>query len=126
VKKRAAKVYTITGLVSREIARVLASALHSRGCKTHGHCWHKNPVSDLADGLRHQGCSDGYNLHYSLKRPNGDTVKEFIGGFKAGAFIGEQHQRDRTPKKPKGGMHDGFVDALLIAGYGERKLGRTV
>ncbi|CAM6004909.1 unnamed protein product [Sphagnum balticum] len=28
---------------------------------------------------------------------------------------------EKLPKKPKGGMHDGFVDALLIAGYGLRK-----
>lgn len=27
------------------------------------------------------------------------------------------------PKKPKGGFHDGPIDALLIAGYGLRKLG---
>lgn len=27
------------------------------------------------------------------------------------------------PKKPKGGLHDGPIDALLIAGYGLRKLG---
>lgn len=26
------------------------------------------------------------------------------------------------PKKPRGGIHDGFVDAVLIAGYGLRKL----
>jgi hypothetical protein len=30
--------------------------------------------------------------------------------------------KDQLPKKPKGGMHDGFVDALLIAGYGLRKI----
>lgn len=27
------------------------------------------------------------------------------------------------PKKPKGGLHDGPIDALLIAGYGLRKMG---
>lgn len=26
------------------------------------------------------------------------------------------------PTKPKGGVHDGFIDALLIAGYGLRKV----
>ncbi len=30
------------------------------------------------------------------------------------------------PKKPRGGIHDGFIDALLIAGYGLRKLGVSV
>jgi hypothetical protein len=29
------------------------------------------------------------------------------------------------PKRPKGGLHDGPIDALLIAGYGLRKLGGT-
>ncbi len=29
------------------------------------------------------------------------------------------------PKKTKGGLHDGPIDALLIAGYGLRKLGGT-
>lgn len=29
----------------------------------------------------------------------------------------------QLPKKPKGGTHDGFIDALLIAGYGLRRLG---
>lgn len=29
------------------------------------------------------------------------------------------------PKKPKGGLHDGPIDALLIAGYGLRKLSGT-
>lgn len=29
----------------------------------------------------------------------------------------------KLPKRAKGGLHDGMVDALLIAGYGLRKLG---
>ncbi len=32
---------------------------------------------------------------------------------------------DQLPKKPKGGIHDGPIDALLIAGYGLRKLGQA-
>jgi hypothetical protein len=31
----------------------------------------------------------------------------------------------KLPKKPKGGDHDGYIDALLIAGYGLRRLGKT-
>jgi hypothetical protein len=30
------------------------------------------------------------------------------------------------PRRLRGGMHDGFIDALLIAGYGLRSLGRTL
>jgi hypothetical protein len=30
---------------------------------------------------------------------------------------------EQLPKRAKGGYHDGFVDALLIAGYGLRRLG---
>lgn len=30
---------------------------------------------------------------------------------------------DKLPKKPKGGLQDGPIDALLIAGYGLRKIG---
>ncbi len=32
----------------------------------------------------------------------------------------------QLPKKAKGGLHDGPIDALLIAGYGLRKIGGTV
>ncbi len=35
------------------------------------------------------------------------------------------HLVRELPTKPKGGMHDGMIDALLIAGYGLRKLGIT-
>jgi hypothetical protein len=118
---RLSAIKTAHGPIHVFLERAVPMAMGSKGAFTYGRGFealiialnlHKFPLTHVEPNRWTKEMHEGISADLKPKARSLIAVKRLY-----------PHLVKSLPKKPKGGLHDGPIDALLIAGYGLRKLG---